>query len=69
MSDILITFTPGAIAGYAKGLTDSGRNFLSDNRRAMTRLDRQWFVEAKDLLPLLERGMQRNLRIHWNKQP
>jgi hypothetical protein len=67
MNDILITFEPGDCAGYAKGLTPAGSNFLSDNRRVMARLDRQWFVETKDLLPLLERGMERNLRIQWNK--
>jgi len=68
MNDIVITFTPGASAGYAKGVTTDGQNFLSDNRGAMTRLDRQWFVATENLLPLIERGMQRNLRIHWNKR-
>ena len=68
MNDIVITFTPGASAGYAKGITNFGRNFLSDNRRSMTRLDKQWFVKTEELLPLIERGMERNLSIHWNRQ-
>ena len=67
MNDIVITFEPGECAGFAKGLTADGANFLSDNRRVMTRLDKQWFVSTEELLPLIERGMERNLRIHWNR--